>query len=125
MICKKCKKEYDNSFHFCPICGNKTDKSPKISTEATLTNIVKVLIVVAVCIIPFFGMIGGIIAGIIFMDNDSEDTKSFGKALIILGIILVLLGILCCVGSLFFNSHSMNSIDKLPHEYNYYFDEFI
>lgn len=125
MICKKCKQEFDNSFHFCPRCGNKADKSPKISTEANLNNIVKVLIVVAVCIIPFLGMVGGIIAGIVFMGSDNEDTKSFGKALIILGLIIVLLGVLCCVASLFLNSHTIHSIEKLPHEYNHYFDSFI
>lgn len=125
MICKKCKQEFDNSFYFCPICGNKVDKLSKISTESTLSNIVKVLIVVAVCIIPFLGMIGGIIAGIIFMGSDNEDTKSFGKALLILGLIIVLLGVLVCVGSLFLNSHAIHSIEKLPHGYNYYFDDFI
>ncbi len=125
MICKKCKQEFDDSFHFCPKCGNKANKSSEFSTEATLNNIVKVLIVVAVCIIPFFGMAGGIIAGIIFMGSDNEDTKSFGKALLILGLIIILLGVLCCVGSLFLNSKIFHSIESLPHNYHYNFDNFI
>ena len=128
MTCKKCGKEFDDNFDFCPKCGFKVKSSNILKTENQLSNIVKVLIVVGICIIPFVGWIGGIIAGIIFMNNSESDSKSFGKAILILSIIIVIWSMLCCVILAAFNVHIFNTIDRIeniPYEYYYEFEEFI
>ncbi len=128
MTCKKCGKEFDDNFDFCPKCGFKAKSSNALKTENQLSNIVKVLIVVGICIIPFVGWIGGIIAGIIFMNNSESDSKSFGKAILILSIIIVVWSMLCCVVAAAFNVRIFNTIDRIeniPYEYYYEFEEFI
>lgn len=128
MTCKKCGKEFDDNFDFCPKCGFKAKGSNVLKTENQLSNIVKVLIVVGICIIPFVGWIGGIIAGIIFMNNSESDSKSFGKAILILSIIIVVWSMLCCVIAAAFNVRIFNTIDRIesiPYEYYYEFEEFI
>ena len=128
MTCKKCGKEFDDEFDFCPKCGFKVKGSNILKTENQLSNIVKVLIVVGICIIPFVGWIGGIIAGIIFMNNSESDSKSFGKAILILSIITVIWSMLCCVILAAFNVRIFNTIDRIeniPYEYYYEFEEFI
>ncbi|MBR0104412.1 MAG: hypothetical protein IJM06_02290 [Firmicutes bacterium] len=65
--------------------------------EKNFSNGLKVLFVTISLIIPVAGMIFGIVAAIILMTKPSKDYKSFGLALLILNIILLVFFLFCCV----------------------------
>ena len=113
MYCFKCGFDLKENFAYCPSCGNELKNefvycnscqtnstneelgyNKNINNKIVLSNLLKVLIISGIILIPFFGYIGGIIVGIIFMNNDVKDTKTFGKSIFILSIVLISLIIL-------------------------------
>lgn len=69
---------------------------PKVQSD-NLSNGIKVLLAAAVAAVPMVGAVLGLILGLVFMSNTSEDYKSYGKALLILSIVWIGLGIICCL----------------------------
>ena len=67
--------------------------------EEPFSNGLKVLFVAVNLLVPVIGFIFGIISAIIFMRKKNTDYKSFGKALLVLNIILLALFLFCCVFS--------------------------
>lgn len=76
--------------------------------EKNFSNGLKVLFVAISILIPVAGLIFGIIAAIILMTNRSKDYKSFGLALLILNIIILVFFLFCCV---FSGSSLMKNLD--------------
>ncbi len=68
--------------------------------QGTISTPLKVIIVLLVLFLPF-GVIGGLIAGIVFMGKDNIPDRSFGKILVILCSILIALWLICVCASLF------------------------
>ena len=87
--CKKCNNILPEDANVCPYCGTRV----RNLNDNKLNNAFKVAITGLTVIIP----IVGIILGVIFMTNESEDYKSYGKAILILAIIMMALPFLCCL----------------------------
>lgn len=67
--------------------------------EKNFSNGLKVLFAAISILIPVAGLIFGIIAAIILMTKPYKDYKSFGLALLILNIIMLVFFLFCCVFS--------------------------
>jgi len=85
------------------------------------SNGLKVLFVTISIIIPVAGIIFGIVAAIILMTNPSKDYKSFGLALLILNIILLVFFLFCCV----FTGTSILNNTNIPDEMKENFFDYI
>ena len=126
-FCPNCGTKITNPDEGCPNCKTSTANSAKAAPEPERTapaggpdtkgsknqnvyrnftpaedeknfsNGLKVLFVTISLIIPVAGMIFGIVAAIILMTKPSKDYKSFGLALLILNIILLVFFLFCCV----------------------------
>jgi rubrerythrin len=55
-----------------------------------LSNLLKVVLTVFICMIPLFGQLVGLFFGIFFSIYEDKDRKSFGKIIILLSIIMFL-----------------------------------
>lgn len=86
--------------------NNKFNSSNINDFEEELSNVIKVAITAFITIIPGIGAIIGIIAGILFMGRVQEDSRSFGKALLIYSIILISIAFICCCVFLLLGSHA-------------------
>ena len=64
--------------------------------EIQLGNIAKVFLVAITVLIGGIGPIVGIISGIVLMNKPYQDYRSFGKILVILGIVFLSISLLCC-----------------------------
>jgi len=61
-----------------------------------LSNWTKVILAAIVPGLPGLGAVIGIVIGVIFMSNEDEDRKSYGKALLIISLVfLVIAGVFC------------------------------
>ncbi|WP_058485040.1 C2HC5-type zinc finger protein [Defluviitalea phaphyphila] len=62
-----------------------------------LNNWVKVTLSILILLIPVIGSIIDIIVAIVFMNNEDEDRKSFGYALLTYSIIFLVIFFVCCL----------------------------
>lgn len=58
-----------------------TDKAGDINDVTTMSNGWKVFVAAIYTLIPGFGQIAGIITSLSYMNSESDDIKSYGKAL--------------------------------------------
>ena len=72
---------------------------PEGPPQKRLSNGAKVALVAVTLLIPAIGYVIGIIVGVVYMNKPDEDCKSFGKALLILSLIMIALSVLCCIGT--------------------------
>ncbi len=69
------------------------------ATEQTLHPALKVLIIVLIIITGGIGPLVGLIGGIILMKSPVADYRSFGKTMITVSVVLLVLSLLCCVAA--------------------------
>jgi ribosomal protein L40E len=70
--------------------GTEAESENNIVQENGLSNGAKVFLTVIFSVIPGIGQLAGIITAMILMSSDHSDRKSFGKALLVAGIIMFL-----------------------------------
>lgn len=119
-ICTRCGYNYQDHFDSCPNCGlGDSGSTYRIKREETLgaetrgftsqnitesikpceerlTNGWKVFITSIICLVPFIGQIIGLMIGAYFQREHQKDTKTFGKSILILSLILLLVHL--CLG---------------------------
>ena len=88
------------------------------SREEPFGNGLKVLFVAVNLLVPVAGFIFGIISAIIFMRKKNPDYKSFGKALLVLNIVVLALFLFCCVFS-GFPAGFLRGLSESLREYGY------
>lgn len=114
--CRFCGEEFDRYSGRCPYCGSLLStrkKQAKMQTvegdgfillgdppnksvkktvkSGQIGNGRKVLLSVICAAIPGIGPLTGVIAGLIYMDSEQEDRRTFGKALLTASIIMFVL----------------------------------
>lgn len=103
--CNKCGQYILNDLYGCPNCGKDNTgvsadlakQSTPLQPEKVLSNALKVTIVSSTLLFSIFGLIFGVVMSIIFMNSVEKDYKSFGKALLVLCIVVIVISIICCV----------------------------
>lgn len=97
-FCPNCGRQVINGRKECPYCQTPYNSNEKEEQEPEemMENSSKVAWVSIVFLLPVLGVFIGLIAGIIYMGNESSDYKSFGKALLILCILMIVLFLICC-----------------------------
>lgn len=84
------------------LSNNEGDWTPDVMSNGNLqkplSNAIKVFITSLACIIPGFGQLLGIIFAVIFMSDEQDgDRRSFGKALMVVSLVIFALISLCCI----------------------------
>ncbi len=72
-------------------------KQEKVSSDATIHPLLKVLIIVLIVMVGGFGAIAGCVAGVVLSKSPSEDYRRFGKLMMTVSIVMLVLSFLCCV----------------------------
>lgn len=118
--CSKCGRRIIDEEYGCPYCKESTSNyyGEYKPQEEGLSNGIKVALVSLACLIPF-GFVAGIIVGAVFIGKSNIDYKSFGKALMILCIILLSLSLLCCIAITVFGFYEFGSSE------GYFYDSYI
>ena len=65
--------------------------------EKTLPVMLKVAVIVLIVFVGGIGAIVGLLGGIAMMKSPFEDYRSFGKIMVVISVIMLALGLLCCV----------------------------
>lgn len=65
--------------------------------EKALPVALKVAVIVMMVLVGGIGAIVGLLGGIAMMKSPFEDYRSFGKTMVIVGVVMVSLWLLCCV----------------------------
>lgn len=114
--CRFCGEKFDRFGNRCPYCGSlqgwnkSTRKKRTIEGEGfvllgdppavnkkdrrksgQLENGYKVFLSVVCAVIPLIGQVAGVVIGLIFIDSDVADRRSFGRALLTASIIMFVL----------------------------------
>lgn len=114
-ICTRCGKQYNEDLKYCPNCGlgdqlstyrikNETKSTftssnikekivPKNRDYTAVSNQWKVFFTCIICLVPFVGQIIGLITGVYYIKQRDCDTKQFGKSIIVLSTVLLLVSI--------------------------------
>lgn len=96
--CINCGIQIDDDAAYCPKCGKGSSQAPAPKNPGDkISNALKVFITAVICYVPAAGALGAIIAGCVLMSSPLQDNRSFGKSILILGIVLVGLYIICCI----------------------------
>lgn len=72
-------------------------KKNTVDAEATIPTAIKVLIIVLIIAVGGFGAIAGCIAGVALSKSPSEDYRRFGKTMMTVSIVMLVVSFLCCV----------------------------
>ncbi len=74
-------------------------RKEKVSADATIHPLLKILIIVLIVMVGGFGAIAGCVAGVVLSKSPSEDYRRFGKLMMTVSIVMLVLSFLCCVMS--------------------------
>ena len=85
-------------------------KKATVAAEATIHPALKVLVIVLIVLVGGFGAIAGCVAGLVLMKSPSEDYRKFGKLMMTVSIVMLVLSFLCCVAGAGFSMFTGNSI---------------
>lgn len=98
-FCPNCGREAVDRKIECPYCQTPyiSNKNEVFKTEEIMENSTKVIWVSIVFLLPVAGVLISMIAAIIYMGNENSDYKNFGKALLVLCIIMIVLFFICCL----------------------------
>ena len=71
-------------------------KKQKVAEEATIHPVIKVLVIVLIVMVGGLGAIAGCVAGVVLSKSPAEDYRNFGKLLLKVSILMLVLSFLCC-----------------------------
>lgn len=71
-------------------------KKATVAEDATIHPAIKVLVIVLVVLVGGFGAIAGCVAGVVLSKSPAEDYRRFGKTLMTVSIVMLVLSFLCC-----------------------------
>lgn len=85
-------------------------KKATVAEDAKIHPLLKVLIIVMIVMVGGFGAIAGCVAGLVLSKSPSEDYRKFGKLMMTVSIVMLVLSFLCCVAGMGFSMFTGNSI---------------
>ena len=71
-------------------------KKATVAEDATIHPAIKVLVIVLVILVGGFGAIAGCVAGVVLSKSPAEDYRRFGKTLMTVSVVMLVLSFLCC-----------------------------
>lgn len=71
-------------------------KKATVAADAKIHPLLKVAVIVLVVMVGGFGAIAGCVAGVVLSKSPSEDYRSFGKLLMTVSVIMLVLSFVCC-----------------------------
>lgn len=71
-------------------------KKATVAEDATIHPAIKVLVIVLIVLVGGFGAIAGCVAGVVLSKSPAEDYRRFGKTLMTVSIVMLVLSFLCC-----------------------------
>lgn len=71
-------------------------RKAKVAEDAVIPTILKVLIIVLIIIVGGFGAIAGCVAGVVLSKSPSEDYRKFGKLMMTVSVVMLVVYFLCC-----------------------------
>lgn len=74
-------------------------RNAKVSEDAKLHPLIKVAVIVLVVMTNGFGAIAGCVAGVALSKSPSEDYRRFGKLLMTVSVVMLVISFLCCAFS--------------------------
>ena len=88
------------------------------SNGNNLSNGWKVFLTALTVLVPLIGPVLGLIMSLIYLASPNMDSKSYGKALLILTIVYIGIGVVCCLGFMFLSMAGMIADPE------YYYNQF-
>ena len=67
-----------------------------VAADATIHPAIKVLVIVLIVMVGGFGAIAGCVAGVVLSKSPSEDYRRFGKTLMTVSVVMLVISFLCC-----------------------------
>ncbi|MBQ2879108.1 MAG: hypothetical protein IJE27_00270, partial [Anaerotignum sp.] len=71
-------------------------KKATVAEDAKIHPLIKVLVIVLIVMVGGFGAIAGCVAGVVLMKSPAEDYRRFGKTMVTVSLVMLLLSFLCC-----------------------------
>lgn len=71
-------------------------KKATVAEDATIHPAIKVLVIVLIVLVGGFGAIAGCVAGVVLSKSPAEDYRRFGKTLMTVSIVMLVISFLCC-----------------------------
>ena len=71
-------------------------KKSQVAEDAKIHPLLKVVIIVAIVMVGGFGAIAGCVAGVALSKSPSEDYRSFGKLMMTVSVVMLVISFLCC-----------------------------
>lgn len=81
-----------------------------VAEDAKIHPLLKVLIIVMIVMVGGFGAIAGCVAGLVLSKSPSEDYRRFGKLMMTVSIVMLVISFLCCVVGMGFSLFTGGSI---------------
>ena len=71
-------------------------KKATVAEDAKIHPAIKVLVIVLIVMVGGFGAIAGCVAGVVLSKSPAEDYRRFGKTLMTVSIVMLVISFLCC-----------------------------
>lgn len=71
-------------------------KKATVAEDAAIHPAIKVLVIVLIVLVGGFGAIAGCVAGVVLSKSPAEDYRRFGKTLMTVSVVMLVLSFLCC-----------------------------
>ena len=68
----------------------------KVASEATIHPALKVLVIVLIVMVGGLGAIAGCVAGVVLSKSPSEDYRNFGRLMMKVSIVMLVVSFVCC-----------------------------
>ena len=71
-------------------------KKATVAEDAKIHPAIKVLVIVLIVMVGGFGAIAGCVAGVVLSKSPAEDYRRFGKTLMTVSVVMLVVSFLCC-----------------------------
>ena len=71
-------------------------KKATVAADAKIHPLLKVAVIVLVVMVGGFGAIAGCVAGVVLSKSPAEDYRRFGKTLMTVSVVMLVISFLCC-----------------------------